>query len=187
MCACQLTQKIVHELFCTTRTRCSSRGGDVSENGFPLMGLEAVEYLVRWEISPWYDGQVLDRPYLQQALRRSPRHLALDDRSLAHIRKLTTRTATPGTIVGTIYAEATRQQNGRNQSLHHTNTTGRVGVGKRRGAYYAKIEVDGRQRHLGTFPTLVAAANARRAAERQYGFAPGHGRRRMRQQGTIMQ
>ena len=83
--------------------------------------------------------------------------------------------------------EVTHQENGRNQTLHNTNTTGRVGVGKRRGAYYAQIKVDGRARHLGVFPTLLVAANARREAERQYGFAPGHGRRRLLVQGTIIQ
>jgi hypothetical protein len=79
--------------------------------------------------------------------------------------------------------EATNQENGRNQSMYRTNTSGRIGI--RRAAYGQKwracIGVGGGDiLHLGTFSSFAEAANAREMAERRYGYSPGHGRRSLK-------
>lgn len=72
--------------------------------------------------------------------------------------------------------EATNRENGRNQTLRRSNTSGRVGVYCENGKWRAQISFDGRHRFLGTFPTFEAAVAGREQAERQYGFHPNHGR-----------
>jgi hypothetical protein len=69
----------------------------------------------------------------------------------------------------------------RNRSLYKNNTSRCVGVYRHRsnGRFYAYITVNGRQIHLGSFPTFEQAVVARFAAEQRYGFSPGHGRRRI--------
>lgn len=68
----------------------------------------------------------------------------------------------------------TRSDNARNRRLSGNNTTGVMGVYKtsRGGRYEARIE--GVQ--LGTFDTMEAAVEARRAAEKRLHYHPNHGR-----------
>jgi hypothetical protein len=66
------------------------------------------------------------------------------------------------------------EQNG-NLSLPRNNSSGHAGVVRFRGKWQASIQVNGRTRHLGTYPIFEAAVAARKAAERRYGFHVNHG------------
>lgn len=70
------------------------------------------------------------------------------------------------------------QENHRNVPRPSNNTTGRVGVYRTTSGrpWAAKIKIDGRMRHLGTFDAFDDACAARQKAERLYGFHPNHGR-----------
>ena len=74
--------------------------------------------------------------------------------------------------------EATKQDNGRNQSLHSTNTSGFCGVSwnKYSKKWMAYITVQGRRIHLGYYDTKEEAIAAREQANVDYGFHPNHGR-----------
>jgi len=76
--------------------------------------------------------------------------------------------------------EVTHQENARNQVLPRRNTSGHIGISFRRrnGCYHAYIGINHRRLFLGEFPTLELAVAARKAAERELGFYPGHGRAR---------
>lgn len=73
--------------------------------------------------------------------------------------------------------EVTPLQNGRNQKMPFTNTSGHIGVHlcKHNGKYMAYITVFKRI-NLGYFDTFEEACAARQAAELQFGFHPNHGR-----------
>ncbi len=73
--------------------------------------------------------------------------------------------------------EATRRDNGRNQSLFTTNTSGVPGVRYKvqQKAWQADIKVDGRHLHLGYFPSKSEAIAARKAAEKKHNFHSNHG------------
>lgn len=62
--------------------------------------------------------------------------------------------------------------NQRNQKMHITNRSGVTGVHsvKHRGDWLASIRVDGVQIHLGYFKEKEDAVNARRIAEKTFGF-----------------
>lgn len=63
---------------------------------------------------------------------------------------------------------ATRTQNNANAKKRTANTSGRKGVFKRGGRYFAYINVNKKRISLGTYSSLVAAAKARSAAENKY-------------------
>lgn len=67
--------------------------------------------------------------------------------------------------------KSTRRQNAQNQRKRSNNTTGFKGVHRYRKYWTACIQVRNRQKHLGCFPSAVAAARAYDAAARKY-----HGR-----------
>ena len=69
------------------------------------------------------------------------------------------------------------QENGRNASMRSDNTSGVCGVvwHKRYKNWQARIKVDGRLKHLGSFATIADAAAARAEASRQYGYTDRHG------------
>lgn len=71
----------------------------------------------------------------------------------------------------------TRQENMRNRSMQKNNTSGVNGVywNKLNKKWLASIRVDGRQKHIGLFTTIEAAAVARAEASRQHGFTDRHG------------
>lgn len=73
----------------------------------------------------------------------------------------------------------TTAENGRNQSIPHTNTSGVIGVSwnKHDRKWRAMIQIDRRAKYLGRFDTLEEAAAARAKAERQFGFHANHGKR----------
>jgi hypothetical protein len=64
----------------------------------------------------------------------------------------------------------TRLIQSRNQRTPKTNTSGVRGVTlhKKAGKYVASIRVDGKSKHLGLFPTIEQAAEARKQAEQKY-------------------
>lgn len=66
--------------------------------------------------------------------------------------------------------------NNRNLARPRNNTSGTVGVAFIPGRWRATITVDNRAIHLGYFETEAEAIAARKAAEREYGFHPNHGR-----------
>jgi hypothetical protein len=72
--------------------------------------------------------------------------------------------------------EVTHQENHKNVPLRSDNTTGHVGVYKRRNKYRAEIMVNRKQIQLGTFPTQQEAIEARVTAQRRHGYHENHGR-----------
>ena len=71
----------------------------------------------------------------------------------------------------------THQDNLRNVKLLRTNTSGQVGVKKSKtaGKFTARIVVDDKEIHLGTFASFDLAVAARKSAESRHGFHPNHG------------
>jgi hypothetical protein len=67
--------------------------------------------------------------------------------------------------------------NGANITLPSDNTSGRIGVYRGRGAgtWVAKICVNGKKMHLGTFRSFSSAAKVRASAEKMYMFHENHG------------
>jgi hypothetical protein len=74
--------------------------------------------------------------------------------------------------------EVTNLQNGRNQSLHSTNTSGHMGVSwnKNKKKWQSIIKVLGKQIWLGYFNTIEEAIQVRKEAEQQYGFHTNMGK-----------
>lgn len=71
------------------------------------------------------------------------------------------------------------KRNSRNQSMYRTNKSGYTGVyyDKKAGKWCACIGVDRKSVHLGLFTDKEAAIEARKLAEKQYGFDEDHGKR----------
>lgn len=69
-------------------------------------------------------------------------------------------------------------ENGKNKRKPSSNTSGVVGVfwHKVHRKWLAKIMVNGRHKHLGLFGCFNDAVAARKAAEREMGFHPNHGK-----------
>ena len=70
------------------------------------------------------------------------------------------------------------QENNRNMAIRSDNKSSIMGVSwyKARKKWRAQIRADEKQRHLGYFNCITAAAVARKAAEIKYGFHAGHGK-----------
>jgi hypothetical protein len=63
---------------------------------------------------------------------------------------------------------ATAVESGRNRGKHRDNTTGFLGVTKRKNRYHAQLYVNGKNKMLGSFKTAVEAALVRDVASRRY-------------------
>lgn len=74
--------------------------------------------------------------------------------------------------------DVTKSQNMRNQKRHSSNTSGHTGVtwNADRKKWQAQINVNHKGNYLGLFDDLADAIVARKAAERNFGFHPNHGR-----------
>lgn len=74
--------------------------------------------------------------------------------------------------------EASDAKNARNQRQRSDNTSGVTGVSfsRQKRKWRAGIMINGQTKHLGHFDNLDAAAAARDAANRQYGFSERHGK-----------
>lgn len=72
----------------------------------------------------------------------------------------------------------TSAENMRNKRQRSNNTSGVTGVSwaKEKRKWLADIRVNGKQIHIGRFDQKADAIAARKAAEKQYGFHPNHGR-----------
>lgn len=70
------------------------------------------------------------------------------------------------------------KENARNTKRIKTNKSGVMGVCwyRQTNRWQAKIQVDGKTKHLGFYKSFNDAAKARYEAERKYGFHPNHGR-----------
>jgi len=73
--------------------------------------------------------------------------------------------------------EATSQTNRKNQTKRLDNTSGHTGVvrSKNKKKWIAQIHDGSKVVYLGTFETLEAAIDARKAAEKLYNYHPNHG------------
>jgi len=71
-----------------------------------------------------------------------------------------------------------RSENMRNASRPNTNTSGAVGVVLRKdtGKWASQIEINGRNKSLGSFASFNDAYAARKSAEAEYAFHANHGR-----------
>lgn len=74
-------------------------------------------------------------------------------------------------------AESTQARNSRNASMKRNNTSGVTGVSwnKRRGAWMAKVTLNGKSNYLGYFDDIDEAAEAVRTFKEANGFSSGHG------------
>ena len=74
--------------------------------------------------------------------------------------------------------EVTHSENMRNTKRPSTNVSGVAGVNwyKKNAKWSAYIKADRRKIHLGYFADFDSAVQARRAAEKSFGFHPNHGR-----------
>lgn len=70
-------------------------------------------------------------------------------------------------------------ENSRNRAISVLNTSGVTGVYWHKGQkqWRARIKVKQRYIHVGSFKDFDEAVNARKSAERKYGFHPNHGKR----------
>lgn len=77
--------------------------------------------------------------------------------------------------------DVTHMENLRNSSIGVRNKSGVLGVywGKDRNMWRAEISVDGERIKLGSFETLEDAVDARKEAEKFYGFHKNHGKPRI--------
>jgi len=67
-------------------------------------------------------------------------------------------------------------ENSKNRKLYNNNPSGATGVRWRKDRWEARIGVDGKSVHLGTFSEYSEAVNARKNAEVLYGFHENHGK-----------
>jgi hypothetical protein len=74
--------------------------------------------------------------------------------------------------------EVSHRDNLRNQKKPKNNSSGVVGVFwfKPTQKWRALIQIDGKLKHLGLFKALDDAVAVRKAAEKEYGYHPNHGR-----------
>lgn len=72
---------------------------------------------------------------------------------------------------------ASTADNAKNTRLHSNNTSGVNGVfwNQQRQKWQSQAQVDGRSMHIGFFKSKDAAAQARAAANRSFGFSETHG------------
>ena len=74
--------------------------------------------------------------------------------------------------------DVTNQQNQQNMKRASNNTSGTTGVSwnAAKNRWEAKIKSNAKTIHLGRYADINDAINARKQAEKQYGFHPNHGR-----------
>lgn len=74
--------------------------------------------------------------------------------------------------------DVTNEENHKNMKIRSDNSSGVMGVFfyKSRKKWEAYIKADGRKKHLGYFASIDEAIDARRDAEKEYGYHENHGR-----------
>lgn len=71
----------------------------------------------------------------------------------------------------------TQAENQHNQKRPKTNKSGTVGVSRAGpNGWRARVQINGKEKHLGSFASLDAAVEARNGAAQEYGYHPNHGR-----------
>ncbi len=74
--------------------------------------------------------------------------------------------------------EVTNSENAKNRSLASNNTSGKIGIyRKKNGMYESSIKIDGKHIYLGTFSTENEAITVRKNVEALNGFHVNHGRK----------
>lgn len=75
--------------------------------------------------------------------------------------------------------QVSNQENGKNQSVRKTNTSGQMGVyfNKRTNKWRAYISVNGKSVYIGEFDLVEGAIQARKEVEVRYRFHENHGER----------
>ncbi len=74
--------------------------------------------------------------------------------------------------------EVSNRENHKNMPLRADNSSGHNGILQwPNGRWRAEIRINGKNKHLGMFEHLEDAIEARRVAEKQFGFHENHGRR----------
>lgn len=73
--------------------------------------------------------------------------------------------------------DVTRTENQKNRRLAKNNTSGVTGVvwNSTRNRWHAKMKVEGKYIHLGSFADICSAVKARLAGEKRYGYHENHG------------
>ena len=67
-------------------------------------------------------------------------------------------------------------ENHKNIVMLSVNTSGYSGISARGDNWRARISINGKEKHLGTFKNIDEAIKVRKAAEIKYNFHPNHGR-----------
>jgi hypothetical protein len=70
----------------------------------------------------------------------------------------------------------THSENNKNSSRPKSNTSGVIGVHKKRGKWIAQIQENYKKITVGSFDSFEDAVKARKEAELKYGFHENHGR-----------
>ena len=68
----------------------------------------------------------------------------------------------------------THSENHRNRHIQSNNTSGMPGVRKQLNKWSARIKIQGKEKHLGSFETFEEASNARKKYAIQNGFTERH-------------
>lgn len=136
-----------------------------------LAGKEAFTFLTTYDGNGYRRGRIFDRLYLAHRVIWLIQTGEWPKEQIDHRNKIRTDNRWEN------LACASNAENSKNKTLQSNNTSGRNGVSwnKCSRRWQAKIKVDGRQKHLGSFSTPEEAAAAREKANITYGFRSGHG------------
>lgn len=74
--------------------------------------------------------------------------------------------------------EVTRSENGKNVGIPASNTSGYLGIDKRKdtGKWRVRLKIDGKQKNIGSYETLEQAVRAWEKAKNENGYHENHGR-----------
>lgn len=145
------TGKLFNRTYRNSRARCGLESGDYV-NGYRRVRVGGRQYQVHrviWLLvyGKWPKNQIDHISHVR------------DDNRISNLR------------------EATNQENHRNTPIRADNTSGIIGVYwvDKSNKWGARICVDGKNVHLGSFDNISDASCARKSAEIKYGFHVNHG------------
>ena len=147
------TGKFIWKVSKNNRVKCGSEAGAIDFYGYRVIGIDKKRYLAHrlawlWYYGRWPEDQI-------DHINHNP-----DDNRIENLR------------------EVSNQENHKNQSLSCNNTSGRIGVYwfSKTKRWNAKIQVNGKNIHLGFFKEKEDAIKAMKEAEAKYKFHKNHGR-----------
>lgn len=117
----------------------------------------------------YFRGYILENHYAAHRVIWSMYHNELPSDTVDHIDTIKTNNYISNLQ---ILSNADQQKN---RPMSKNNTSGYVGVNKNRNSWTAKITVDRKRIHLGSFEKIEDAIAARKVAEKKYGFSEYHG------------